>query len=120
LADALHRLHRRRALRAHRHLMLLRHLVQWWEEDAEHDDKSHPGQDDQRRELMHRARENRHVRQPCGPVVGHADFTMQKVCARTPSADLSSLTTSLTMMRQPIWSLSPCATTLTLTEGSVV
>ena len=53
--------------------------VQGRDERAEDDDESDPAQDDQRRELVNRPRKNRHVWQPRGLVVGHADFTMQKV-----------------------------------------
>ncbi|BCO71584.1 hypothetical protein MINTM008_09190 [Mycobacterium intracellulare] len=58
--------------------------VQRWNQDAEDDDKPHPGKDDGHREFVDRSRENRHMRQPCGPVIGHADFTMQNVCAFIP------------------------------------
>ena len=55
-----------------------------------------------------------------GVRAGHADFIMQCVWARWRSMVRSSRTTPLTVMRQPMLSASPWATTVATTAVSVV
>jgi hypothetical protein len=50
----------------------------------------------------------------------HAAFTKQEVWAWCPAEDCSSLTTPSTVIRHPMLSLLPCATTLAITAGTVV
>src|SRR5258705_10495123 len=88
------------------------------------------GYDDVHDDLQRQpVQQDRHGEQPNHPgdgrvradmCVAHADFTRQKVSACTPSEDFSSLTSSSTVMRHPMVSLSPWATMLALDAGAVV
>src|ERR1700722_2104129 len=86
--------------------------------DDVHDDRQRqPQQQDRHRKQANHPRDDR----VCADMgVAHADFTRQKVSAFTPSEDFSSLTTSSTVMRHPMVSLSPWATILALDAGAVV
>ena len=52
--------------------------------------------------------------------VAHAAFSRQKVKAFTSCVIFSALTAPSTMMRQPMLSLSPCATTLPTAVAAVI
>ena len=53
-------------------------------------------------------------------MVAHAPFRTQEVKALTSFATFSALTTPSTVMRQPMLSLSPCATTLPMDAAVVI
>src|SRR5258705_6126715 len=85
--------------------------------DDVHDDRQRqPAQQDRHREQPNHPGDGRVRADMC---VAHADFTRQKVSACTPSEDFSSLTSSSTVMRHPMVSLSPWATILALEAGAV-
>src|ERR1700730_14902593 len=96
--------------------MVLTDHFQLGHDDVHDDGERQPEQQDRHREQANHPRDDR-VRAEMR--VAHADFTRQKVWAFTPSEDFSSLTWSFTVMRHPMASLSPCATTLALAAGAV-
>src|SRR6185295_1404079 len=101
--------------------MLSLHLLERGDTDGHNDRDRQPRQDDERRKSMDRPRYQwtRGVLFPY-VFVAHADFSRQDVKAFTPSEILSALTSSSTMMRQPMPSLSPCATTLPTADVSAI
>ena len=117
LADALHRLHRRRVGGRQRHRMRLADHFQLRRDDVYQHRQRQPAQQDRHREEPDEPRDHR-VRADMR--VAHADFTRQKVWALRPSVVFSFFTTPSTVIRQLMVSPSPCATMLGLAAGAVV
>src|SRR6476619_1517399 len=93
--------------------MLCFDLLQGGDEDGHDDGDRQPPQNDEHRKSMDRPR----YKWSCGALVGrafvaHAAFSKQDVKAFTSVETFSALTSSSTMMRQPMLSPSLCATTL--------
>src|ERR1700730_11356680 len=98
--------------------MVFLDLFQWGDADSHDDGDSQPRQDDGHRKSMDRPRYEwwrgvfvAHV------FVAHAAFSRQEVKAFTWFDIRSALTSPSTMMRQPMLSLSPCATILPTTAA---
>src|ERR1700722_1463866 len=101
--------------------MLFLDLLQWWDADTHDDRDCQPRQDDGHRKSLDRPRCEwwrgvfvTHV------FVAHAAFSKQKVNAFTSFDTRSALTSPSTTMRQPMLSLSPCATTFPTTPFWVI
>src|ERR1700724_3478088 len=101
--------------------MVFLDLFQWGDADSHDDGDSQPRQDDGHRKSMDRPRYEwwrgvfvAHV------FVAHAAFSRQKVKAVTSCVVFSALSSWSTQMRQPILSLSPCATMFPTIAGRVV
>src|SRR5271168_2657164 len=100
--------------------MLFLDLLQWGDADTDDDGDRQPRQDDGHRKSMDRPRYERWrgvfvVR----VFAAHAAFSRQKVKALTSCVIFSALTSPSTVMRQPMLSLSPCATILPTTAAWV-
>src|ERR1700730_3979738 len=97
--------------------MVLTDHFQLGHDDIHDDGERQPEQQDRHREQANHPRNDWVRAHMC---VAHADFTRQKVWAFTPSEVFSSLTFPSTVIRQPMVSLSPCATIFALDAGAVV
>src|ERR1700729_4205118 len=100
--------------------MLFLDLLQWGDADTDDDGDRQPRQDDGHRKSMDRPRcewwRGVFVTQV---FVAHAAFSVQKVNAFTSFDNRSALTSPSTTMRQPMLSLSPCATIFPTTAAWV-
>src|SRR5271163_4620914 len=101
--------------------MLFLDLLQWGDADTHDDGDRQPRQDDGHRKSMDRPRYEWWRGVFVAYVfIAHAAFSRQKVNACTSFDIRSALTSPSTTMRQPMLSLSPCATILAVAEASVI
>src|SRR5215813_10591988 len=101
--------------------MIFLDLLQRGNADTYDDGDGQPRQDDNHRKSVDRPGYERLRVVFVTPVlVAHADLSRQKVKAFTSCVILSALTTPSTTIRQPILSLSPCATMFPTTAAKLV
>src|ERR1700758_3197436 len=94
--------------------------LQLWGSDVRQCGNGDPQQQDRHGKSTDPARHPRIQGRTLDAVVGHADLSRQEMYPFTLLTDLSSLTTPLTVTRQPMESPSPCARRSAKSTGSSV
>src|ERR1700758_752942 len=94
--------------------------LQLWGSDVRQCGNGDPQQQDRHGKSTDPARHPRTLGRILDAVVGHADLSRQAMYPFTLLVDLSSLTTPLTVIRQPMESPSPCARRSAKSVGSSV